>query len=80
MEAQRKGCAEKVEKLCLSAAMHIDGGRLLRKLAFNGIKNVVKAEMEGKWSRNEAFNAGMHTNGEGGWILKHEKINFIVAE
>lgn len=65
MEAERKGSAEKVEKLCLAAAMHIDGRRSLRKLAFNGIKNVVKAEMGGKWSRNEAFNAGMHTNGEG---------------
>lgn len=65
MEAEKKGCTEKVEKLCLSAAMHIDGRRSLRKLAFNGIKNVVKAEMGGKWSQNEAFNAGMHKNGEG---------------
>lgn len=45
--------------------MHIDGRRLLRKLAFNGIKDVVKAEMGGKWSRNEAFNAGMRISGEG---------------
>lgn len=50
MEAERKGCAEKVEKLGLSAAMHIDGRRSLKKLAVNGIKHVVKAEMGGKWS------------------------------
>lgn len=62
MEAERKGRAEKVEKLGLSAAMHIDGRRSLPKLAFNGIKNVVKAKMGGKCSRNKAFIARMHTN------------------
>lgn len=50
MEAERKGYTEKVEKLGLSAAMHIDGRRSLRKLVFNGRKHVVKAEMGGKWS------------------------------
>lgn len=65
MEAERKGCAEKVEKLCLFAAMHIDGRRSLRKLAFNSIKNVVKAETGGKRSQNEGFNAAMQRNAEG---------------
>lgn len=49
MDPERKGGTEKVEKLGLSAAMHIDGRKALRKLAFNGVKHVVKTETGGKW-------------------------------
>ncbi len=44
MEPEKRGSAEKVEKLGLSTAMHIDGREAVRKLAFNGGIHVVKTE------------------------------------
>lgn len=44
MEPERRGGAEKVEKLGFRAAMHIDGSDAVGKLAFNGGMHVVKTE------------------------------------
>lgn len=44
MEPERRGGAEKVEKLGFSTAMHIDGRDVVGKLAFNGGLHVVKIE------------------------------------
>lgn len=46
MEPERRGGAEKVEKLGFSTPMHIDGREVVGKLASNGGTHVVKTETE----------------------------------
>lgn len=68
MEPERRGGAEKVEKLSFSAVMHIDGSEAVGKLAFNGGMHVVKSRNKGgkwlligyvkKWRSNLGFNSG----------------------